>query len=227
LQDELRAGASEKWKMAYAFDGRALGQVLVDTERLAEQTREHERRLSLLVTRIEDADERGEVLDEVRQLCVRTRDQRMQLEAMLARLLGAPIEADTLQAQRPRILIADDSANHRDGSARVLEDSGFAAITVANGLEALMVAHYAKPSVVIMSVNMPVLDGIEAARLLKASPGTRHVRVIAHTAWPSFYDGPLKTVFDGVLAKPSAPEALIASVRRFVVPDDEAQAAGL
>ncbi len=213
--------------MAYAFDGRALGQVLVDTERLAEQTREQERRLTLLVTRIEDADEPGDVLDEIRQLCVRTHDQRVQLEAMLARLLGAPIEDGSLPALRPRILIADDSVSHRDGSARVLEESGFAAITVANGLEALMVAHYAKPAVVIMSVNMPVLDGIEAARLLKASPGTRHVRVIAHTAWPSFYDGPLKSVFDGVLCKPSAPEVLIASVRRFVPPDVETSAPGL
>ena len=63
---------------------------------------------------------------------------------------------------------------------------------------------------------MPVLDGIETARLLKASPSTRHVRIIAYTAWPSFYDGPLKSVFDGVLCKPSTPQALLASVRRFI-----------
>ena len=83
-----------------------------------------------------------------------------------------------------------------------------------------MLAHFAKPEVVVMGVSMPVLDGIEAARLLKASPSTRHVRVIAYTAWPSFYDGPLKSVFDGVLAKPSTSESLIASVRQFLAPDD-------
>ena len=79
-----------------------------------------------------------------------------------------------------------------------------------------MAAHYVKPAVVIMGVSMPVLDGIETARLLKAGPSTRHVRVIAYTAWPSFYDGPLKSVFDGVLAKPSTTETLLASVRRFI-----------
>jgi CheY-like chemotaxis protein len=66
-----------------------------------------------------------------------------------------------------------------------------------------------------MGVSMPILDGIETARLLKASPSTRHVRTVAYTAWPSFYDGPLKSVFDGVLAKPSTSEALITTVRRF------------
>ena len=67
-----------------------------------------------------------------------------------------------------------------------------------------------------MGVSMPVLDGIETARLLKASPSTRHVRVIAYTAWPSFYDGPLKSVFDGVLPKPStSPRRCSPSVRRF------------
>ena len=82
-------------------------------------------------------------------------------------------------------------------------------------LEALMAAHYVKPTVAVMGVSMPILDGIETARLLKASPSTRHARVVAYTAWPSFYDGPLKSVFDGVLAKPSTSEALVAAVRRF------------
>ena len=91
----------------------------------------------------------------------------------------------------------------------------YAVAYFANGLEALMAAHYVKPTVAVMGVSMPILDGIEAARLLKASPSTRHVRVLAYTAWPSFYDGPLKSVFDGVLCKPSTSEALVAAVRRF------------
>jgi CheY-like chemotaxis protein len=138
---------------------------------------------------------------------------------MLARLVGAPPD-EHARAASPgaRVMIADDSPDNRNQSARVLESSGFAAITAANGLEALMLAHFSKPDVVVMGVSMPVLDGIEAARLLKASPSTRHVRVIAYTAWPSFYDGPLKSVFDGVLAKPSTSESLIASVRQFLDP---------
>ena len=204
--------------MAFAFDGRALGQVLVETERLAEQSRDHERRLGRLVQQLEGRDRPSDsdLLLEVRHLCVNTREQRQQLEAMLARLMGTPSEEQAMPAvARGRILIADDSPECRDRSAQILTSSGYAALTAANGLEALMLAHATKPDVVVMGVSMPVLDGIETARLLKASPSTRHVRVIAYTAWPSFYDGPLKSVFDGVLPKPSTSEALLASVRRF------------
>jgi two-component system, cell cycle response regulator DivK len=204
--------------MAFAFDGRALGQVLVETERLAEQSRDHERRLGRIVQQLEGRDRPSDsdLLLEVRHLCVNTREQRQQLEAMLERLMGTPSEEQAMPAAaRGRILIADDSPECRDRSAQVLTSSGYAALTAANGLEALMLAHVVKPDVIVMGVSMPVLDGIETARLLKASPSTRHVRVIAYTAWPSFYDGPLKSVFDGVLAKPSTSEALLASVRRF------------
>jgi two-component system cell cycle response regulator DivK len=208
--------------MAYALDGRAFGQVLVETERLAEQSRDHERRLARLAQQLEGPSQpmNSDLLLEIRHLCVNTRDQRQQLEAMLSRLVGTPPEEHARPASSgARVMIADDSPDNRDRSARVLESSGFAAITASNGLEALMLAHFAKPDVVVMGVSMPVLDGIEAARLLKASPSTRHVRVIAYTAWPSFYDGPLKSVFDGVLAKPSTSETLIASVRRFLAPE--------
>jgi two-component system, cell cycle response regulator DivK len=207
--------------MAYAFDGRAFGQVLVETERLAEQSRDHERRLARLVTLLEAPGQamNADLLLEIRHLCVNTRDQRRQLEAMLARLVGAPPDDRALPVSGARVLIADDSPENRDRSAHVLESSGFGTITAANGLEALMLAHFAKPDVAVMGVSMPVLDGIEAARLLKASPSTRHVRVIAYTAWPSFYDGPLKSVFDGVLAKPSTSETLLASVRQFLDPE--------
>jgi len=204
--------------MVYAFDGRALGQVLVETERLAEQSRDHEQRLSRLVQQLEANTDPAcrDLLLEIRHLCVNTRDQRLQLEAMLGRILGGRPDGETVPAAQVRVLIADESIGHREAAAHALEASGFGALTVANGLEALMAAHYVKPDVALMGVSMPVLDGIEAARLLKASPSTRHVRIIAYTAWPSFYDGPLKSVFDGVLPKPATDGALVAAVRRFL-----------
>ena len=143
---------------------------------------------------------------------------------MLVRLIGTPPEDTAPGSARARVLIADDSVEHREAAARTLEQAGFGAFTVANGLEALMAAHYVKPAVAVMGVSMPVLDGIETARLLKASPSTRHIRVVAYTAWPSFYDGPLKSVFDGVLSKPSTTEALLTSVRRFIGQDPPAAA---
>ena len=115
--------------MAYAFDGRALGQVLVETERLAEQSRDHERRLARLVLLLEGPSQpmNSDLLLEIRHLCVNTRDQRQQLEAMLARLVGTPPEDHALPVSSgARVMIADDSSDNRDRSARVLESSGFA-----------------------------------------------------------------------------------------------------
>ena len=90
--------------MAYAFDGRALGQVLVDTERLAEQSRDHERRLARLVQQLEGPSQplNSDLLLEIRHLCVNTRDQRQQLEAMLARLVGTPPRTTRFPRRRGR-----------------------------------------------------------------------------------------------------------------------------
>jgi two-component system cell cycle response regulator DivK len=214
--------------MAYAFDGRAFGQVLVETERLAEQARDHEGRIGRLVQTLERqaASTGSQLLAEVRALCIAAREQRAQAEAMLARLVGMPAHPLSLPFQEEasaslphaRILIVDDSAEQREIAAGILEESGLSAITAANGLEALMVAHYARPAVVLMDINMPVLDGIEAARLLKASPSTRYARIVAFTAWPSFYDGPLRAVFDAVLTKPATAQALVGLVQRLLAP---------
>jgi CheY-like chemotaxis protein len=214
--------------MAYAFDGRVLGQMLVETERLAEQSRDHEHRLARLALQLEGRSQpqNSDLVLEIKHLCAHTRDQREQLEAMLVRLVGSPPEErGGPGTSMARVLVADDSAENRERAARALEASGFLALTAADGLEALMLAHFAKPDVVVVGVSMPVLDGIETARLLKASPSTRHVRVVAYTAWPSFYDGPLKSVFDGVLAKPSTSESLVASVRQFLAVDPPLPAA--
>jgi two-component system cell cycle response regulator DivK len=212
--------------MSFAFDGRALGQVLVDTERLTERARDHESRLARLIASVEDygAGVRDQMLDELRQLCAAAREQRTQAEAMMARLVGMPsanrvlpfVEQNDGLAAGARVLVVDDSLEVREFAAGVVEKAGLSAITAANGLEALMVAHYARPAVVLMDINMPVLDGIEAARLMKASPATRLVQIIAHTAWPSFYDGPLKSVFDGFLLKPASTEDLVAAIRRAI-----------
>jgi DNA-binding NtrC family response regulator len=64
----------------------------------------------------------------------------------------------------------------------VLQNAGFVVRTASNGLEALIAAFEMRPAVIVMDVTMPVLDGLEATRLIKAADATRHARVIAFTA---------------------------------------------
>jgi len=218
----------------------AVRQLVADAERLVSDGIDYERRLTSLVARLENvavdpvqsgrgtwtpdgsavdpssspqATDALSLLAAVRQLCVAARSQRQLAQSVLGRLSG---EGEVRPGSHPlRVLVVDDSADNRDVVAAVLEASGFRAITACNGLECVIVAHCERPNVILMDLTMPVLDGIEAARLLKASAATRHINVVAHTATPEFYVGPLGRLFVDVLPKPATPDSIVASVRRF------------
>jgi CheY-like chemotaxis protein len=74
-----------------------------------------------------------------------------------------------------------DAQEVRDLVALLLRDAGFLVRTAVNGLEALLTAYEMRPDVIVMDLTMPVLDGIEATRLIKATEATRQSRVIAYT----------------------------------------------
>jgi len=137
-----------------------------------------------------------------------------QQHAAAVRLL-AHLDVDQgFAAQRPNaVLVVDDYGDIRDTLARVLQGAGFLVRTAANGLDALLVAHEMRPAVIVMDVSMPVLDGIEATRLIKAGEATRAARVIAYTGNPSFDDSPMRAMFAAVLTKPSSPDAVLATVQ--------------
>src|SRR5687767_6805760 len=111
------------------------------------------------------------------------------------------------------VLVVDDYGDIRDVLARVLRDAGFVVRTAANGLEALIAAYEMRPGIIVMDVSMPVLDGIEATRLIKASEATRDARVIAYTGNPLSDDSASRTLFAAVLAKPATPGAVLAAVQ--------------
>ena len=112
------------------------------------------------------------------------------------------------------VLVVDDYGDVRDALACVLRDAGFLVRTSANGLEGLLAAYEMRPGVIVMDVTMPVLDGIEATRLIKAAETTRDARVIAYTGNPSSTEGPVRTLFAAVLTKPSTPRAVLATVQQ-------------
>jgi two-component system, cell cycle response regulator DivK len=104
------------------------------------------------------------------------------------------------------VLVVDDYGDVRDLIALVLQNAGFVVRTAANGLEALIAAYEMRPAVIVMDVSMPVLDGIEATRLIKATEATRDARVIAHTGDPPGAASLPGTLFAAVLQKPTTPD---------------------
>ena len=230
--------------MPHAFDGLSFEHILADCERLLVGAADHEHQFASLLGVLE-ADSgtaaapaadletalRSEALNElsafggapevlatVRQLCGAARQQRQLTETVVARLVGSLASTHAATEGGNRVLVVDDSRDNREMAADVLEANGFDAITASDGLEGVIVAHYARPVVVIMDLTMPILDGIQSTRLLKASAVTRHLNVVAYTARPNAIEGPLATFFAHVLPKPTDPELLVTSVRKFLVP---------
>jgi CheY-like chemotaxis protein len=201
--------------MAHAFDPYSFGQVLVDAERQVAGARDQERQLTRLVSFLErDGASSHHALATVRQLCIEARAQRQLAETMLARLVGGAAALE--ESQRVVVLVVDDSEESRETTATILEEAGFSAMTATNGLEGVIVAYYAQPSVILMDVTMPVLNGLEAARLIHANEMTRHLKIVAYTAKPEVYEAPVTRWFADVLKKPASPEAIVAAVQRFV-----------
>jgi len=119
------------------------------------------------------------------------------------------------RAESPHaVLVVDDHGDVRAVLARILEDAGFLVRTASNGLEALIAAYEMRPRVIVMDVSMPVLDGVEATRLIKAGKTTRDARVIAYTGNPSFDHSPTRALFAAVLTKPASPAAVLATVQQ-------------
>jgi CheY-like chemotaxis protein len=80
-----------------------------------------------------------------------------------------------------------------------------------DGIEALIAARANKPSVIVMDMFMPNMDGLTATRALRDEPELRGIRVIAQTAQPSVISGS-RDLFDAVLAKPCSPDVLIRTI---------------
>ena len=206
--------------MPHTFDSASFGELAADADRLAATASGHEGRLASLVNALE-ADGDSPLLHTLRALCVGAREQRQIADTLRKGLIGnvaAPNSEEALR--RPLVLIVDDSPDNRDMAAMLLETSGFDTITAGNGLEGVIVAHYTRPAVIIMDVAMPVLDGLQAARLLKASHVTHDINVIAYTAKMNVDDAPATRVFAEVLRKPASPEAIIGTVQRFAIPGE-------
>lgn len=81
-----------------------------------------------------------------------------------------------------RILLVEDNENNRDMLLRRLERKGYQMSVAVDGQEGLDKAKADKPDLILMDMSLPVLDGWEATRQLKADGATRSIPVIALTA---------------------------------------------
>jgi CheY-like chemotaxis protein len=81
-----------------------------------------------------------------------------------------------------RILLVDDNEMNRDMLSRRLTRKGFEVVVAVDGAESLTLAASQAPALILMDMNLPVIDGWEATRRLKADAATASIPVIGLTA---------------------------------------------
>lgn len=121
-------------------------------------------------------------------------------------------------SQQPLVLVVDDFQDNREMYAEYLVFSGFRVIQAANGKEALDQAFENRPDIIIMDLSLPVMDGWEATRRLKADRRTHEIPVVALTghAMQGHSKGAIEAGCDSFVAKPCLPDQLVAEIRKML-----------
>lgn len=126
--------------------------------------------------------------------------------------------AELQHARRPLVLIVEDHQDLRLLYAEQLTMSGFDVIEAGDGAEAIARTSSSQPDVVLMDLSLPIVDGWEATRRLKADRRTAHIPVVALTAHDGSGELERATLAgcDWFVPKPCPPDALAAEIRRVL-----------
>jgi two-component system cell cycle response regulator DivK len=119
-----------------------------------------------------------------------------------------------------KVLIVDDVEGVRRMLIHALEDD-YSVSQASNGLEALRLAEAEHPDVIVMDLDMPVMDGVEAARRIKASPQLADIKVLAMTGQRNSENSRLiQDSCDAFMEKPFRVAELRELVQRLAAKDD-------
>jgi CheY-like chemotaxis protein len=118
------------------------------------------------------------------------------------------------------ILVVDDSAMICHVVGQILKESGYTVVTAKNGREGYELAQKHDPRLIIMDVEMPVMDGIQATAMIKSEPKTAHIPVLIFTSLGGEND--LKRAKDagcqGFLNKPISRGTIQAEIVKLLGP---------
>lgn len=117
----------------------------------------------------------------------------------------------------PMVLVVDDDAAIREVVTMALQDEGYD-VVAALGAEALSIARRRRPAVILLDIMMPLVDGVEIARRLRADPSTRDIPIIAMSAITVLAETAHGMQADGQLAKPFNLDELIDVVAQATRP---------
>jgi CheY-like chemotaxis protein len=109
------------------------------------------------------------------------------------------------------ILLVEDVSDVRSVLAEILVREGFGVVEASNGHEAVVYASALPIDAIVMDLSLPLLDGVDATRVLRGHERTRTIPVLALTGYP--VDPADRAEFAQVLTKPCRPDALVSHLR--------------
>jgi CheY-like chemotaxis protein len=116
------------------------------------------------------------------------------------------------------VLLVEDNEDNRTVYRTILEHFGYHVIEARNGEDGIRMAREERPNLILMDISIPVIDGWEATKILKADPETQEIPIIALTAHALATDRAKagEVGCDGYLAKPCEPRRVVAEVEKFI-----------
>lgn len=117
------------------------------------------------------------------------------------------------------VLVADDEKDIVEIVCEVLEDAGFETMEAYDGQQALEAIAGKRPDAIVLDIKMPVVDGIEVIRRLRADPALSTIPVVVLTATQVIHESKEQFRQLGVfawLSKPFEPQELVAAVKKAV-----------
>ena len=116
------------------------------------------------------------------------------------------------------ILLVEDNAQNRYLATFLLENAGHHVIHAADGRAALAAAQREKPDLILMDIQMPEMDGYQAARHIRDDPDLAHIALVAVTSYVTTGDHEKARAhgFVGYIEKPISTETFVAEITRFL-----------
>ena len=117
-----------------------------------------------------------------------------------------------------KILVVEDTEDNRQILRDLLSMAGYEMVEANDGAEGVAKAAEHRPDLILMDIQMPVMDGYEATRRIKADPVLKSIPVIAVTSYAlsGVEDKARAAGCDGYVAKPFSPRQMLAKVREIL-----------
>ena len=117
-----------------------------------------------------------------------------------------------------RILVVEDEEDNRQILRDLLATSGYEMVEAQDGEQALAAVDQHRPDLILMDIQLPIMDGYEATRRIRANPANKRIPIIAVTSYALSGNESMALAAgcDAYVPKPYSPRELLAKIREFL-----------